>query len=203
MTSCRAQYVYMCVDCMYIFTCPAVPATTSLLLYLHRLIFWMPSRGSSLYGSKQPTYTQAYVYVGIRWIYVEKIIHRLYFGARGLCLSTSYSVFPVGWLLWMSYSLKHCGFLNVHDRKKGWFSDTKSLDTEVTAAISARQRCKQILWHMICSQPMELQWKKNTMCIYARSQKLGCIFSHIHLSSCCYWWSWCMFSSKLFTASRV
>lgn len=45
---------------VYTFTCPAVPATTSLLLYLHRLIFWMPSLGSSLYGSKQPTYTHTH-----------------------------------------------------------------------------------------------------------------------------------------------
>lgn len=43
-------------------TCPAVPATTSLLLYLQRLIFWMPSLGSSLYGSKHPTCTQAHTH---------------------------------------------------------------------------------------------------------------------------------------------
>ena len=34
--------------CVCACTCPAVPATTSLLLYLHRVIFWMPSLGSSL-----------------------------------------------------------------------------------------------------------------------------------------------------------
>lgn len=45
---------------LMLFTCPAVPATTSLLLYLQRLIFWMPSLGSSLYGSKQPTYRNAH-----------------------------------------------------------------------------------------------------------------------------------------------
>lgn len=53
---------------VYTFTCPAVPATTNLLLYLHRLIFWIPSLGSSLYGSKQPTCTYTFIHLYVyRW----------------------------------------------------------------------------------------------------------------------------------------
>lgn len=59
--SCVCVSEIVCAQLMLV-TCPAVPATTSLLLYLQRLIFWMPSLGSSLYGSKQPTCRNAHAH---------------------------------------------------------------------------------------------------------------------------------------------